>query len=122
MPKVAEASFVVRKKVGRVFFSLLDRFAQEHKRPGDVDVFGSLPLTPDSFEGNLSSLGHRAVEQAMSRGFDLVEVAHFAMGGDAHALKPRAYGEPLIEGQPGECLDLLRSSIVPDSGNHLGCG
>ncbi len=58
----------------------------------------------------------------MDRRFDLVGVADFAMGRDAHELQPCAYREALVEGQPDERPDLLRASVVPDSGYHLSSG
>jgi len=51
-----------------------------------------------------------------------VGLRHFAMGKDAHELQPCAYREALVEGQPNERLDLLRASVVPDSGYHLSSG
>jgi len=44
------------------------------------------------------------------------------MGKDAHELQPCAYREALVEGQPDERPDLLRASVVPDSGYHLSSG
>jgi len=43
--------------------------------------------------------------------------------GDTHELKPGAYWETLVEGQPDERPCLPWASVVPDSCDHLGgCG
>jgi len=113
---------VVCEESRQVVLSLDDSFPHKHEWPGDDDVIRRLPFSPNSFVGLLSAVRPGAFKQAMDGRFNLVGVAYFALGRDAHELQPGAYREALVEGQPNERPDLLWASVVPDSGYHLSGG
>jgi len=99
---------------------LLDRrFAEQREGPGDLQIVRRPPFRLDSFEGFPGALRHGTIQEAMSRVFFHVRVAHFALRGKAYLLEPGPNREAFVENQPDERAHLPWACIVPESGHHL---
>ncbi|CAM6007809.1 unnamed protein product [Sphagnum balticum] len=116
---VGESASVVCEEVGRVVFEFRGDFSQEDERLGQHEVTVSFPFDPYAFIGFPGNPSSGAVEKAVLRGFFGARVAHFALGGQAHELKPGANREALIEGEPNEGAHFSWASVVPYIGDGL---
>ncbi len=77
---------------------MLDRrFTEQREGPSDLQIVRHPPFRPDSFEGFPSALHHWAIQEAMSRVFLRVKVAHFALRGKAYLLEPRPNRKAFVE-------------------------
>jgi hypothetical protein len=90
---VREAPYKVPLNPGRVIFSLKDGFTQHDEWPGESDVIGRSPFTPDIIEGVPSSFSEGTLERTVLRGFKGLLCANLACGEDPHALQP-SIGRP----------------------------
>ncbi len=119
LTSVHVSSGVVREQTGGVVVVLRGSFADERKRPGDLEVAVRLPVAPYALEGVPSFLGHGAFEQAVLRGLLDAQVANFVVGGNVHELQPRPHREALVEGEPYEGAHFPGPGVMPDPGDGL---
>jgi hypothetical protein len=99
---------------------LLDRrFVEQREGPGDFQILRRPPFCLDSFEGFPGALRHWAIQEAMSKVFLCVRIAHFALRGKAYLLELGPNREAFVENQPDERAHLPWACVMPESGRHL---
>ncbi len=117
---VGEATRVVAMEVRGVVLFFEHGLPKKNEGPGNGEAVGRLPFAPNTEESTPGLLGRGAFHEAMSGRFLEPLVAAFARGLNSHGLEPGAHRQPVVEGQPGERSNLVRTRIVPHSGNDLG--
>jgi hypothetical protein len=117
---VGEATRVVAMEVRGVVLFFEHGLPKKNEGPGNGEAVGRLPFAPDTEESTLGLLGRGAFHEAVSGRFLEPLVAAFAGGLNSHGLEPGAHRQPVVEGQLGECSNLVGTRIMPHSSNDLG--
>ncbi len=88
---VGEAAGMVCELSRRVVLLFQSRFPEEDVGPIDVELHGSSPVVPYSFEGSPCFERPVTFEQAVLGGFLRIALADFAVWEDSHVLEPRPH-------------------------------